>query len=131
MSHRIAITCAQALIGVLVAVGIWLGLPTRYWPVDLLGTLLAVAALLTAGLLAIGARTAVAVTRAVLWAELVLGSLCVSLLAGSIAQLWGSYGPVGSGGALLMGTIACLVLPYLVALPVLQLVWLRRLEPRA
>lgn len=131
MPHRTAITCAQALIGALLSIGIWFGLPARYWPVDVLGTLLSLGALLTAAMLASGARAAVAVTRAVLWAELVLGSLCVSLLAASIAQLWGSYGPVGSGGALLMGTIACLVLPYLVALPALQLVWLRRLESRA
>ena len=127
MTPRIAVACAQALIGVLLLAGIWLGLPARWLPVDAAGSLLGACALLATLLLVTGSRVGPRVARAVVWAELVLGSLVVSLLACSIAQLAGSYGPVGSGGALLMGTIACLVLPYLVGLPLLQLVWLRRL----
>ena len=64
--------------------------------------------------------------RAVLWAELVLGTLTATLLASAAAQLAGSYGPVGAGGALLLVTIAVLVLPYLVIFPALQLQWLRQ-----
>jgi hypothetical protein len=126
MTARIAIAVAQALIGLLVLIGIWLALPARWLPVDVPGTLLGVAALATAALVAVGRGRKL--VRVVLWSELVLGTLVVSLLAASLAQLAGSYGPVGAGGALLMGTIACLVFPYLVALPALQLVWLRSLE---
>ena len=50
----------------------------------------------------------------------------MTALAFSIAHLSGQYGPIGKGGAMLMATIAVLVLPYLVGLPVLQLSWLRR-----
>lgn len=109
-------------------IGIWLALPARWWPVDVAGTLLGAGALLVTLLLALRHRIGPAVARIVLWAELVLGSLAVTLLAASIAQLAGSYGPVGSGGALLMGTIGALILPYLIGLPVLQLFWLRRLQ---
>jgi hypothetical protein len=61
----------------------------------------------------------------VLRAELLLGTLTATLLAAAAAQLAGSYGPVGAGGAILLVTIAVLVLPYLVVLPALQLSWLR------
>jgi hypothetical protein len=128
MAPRIAIACSQALTGALLLIGIWLALPARWWPVDAAGTLLGVGALLVTLLLALRQRVAPALARIVLWAELVLGSLAVTLLAASIAQLAGSYGPVGSGGALLMGTIGALIVPYLIGLPVLQLFWLRRLR---
>jgi hypothetical protein len=128
MAPRIAIACSQALTGALLLIGIWLALPARWWPVDVAGTLLGAGALLVTLLLALRQRLGPAVARIVLWAELVLGSLAVTLLAASIAQLAGSYGPVGSGGALLMGTIGALIVPYLIGLPVLQLFWLRRLR---
>jgi hypothetical protein len=124
---RILIACAQGVIGVLLACGIWLGLPARWWPVDLLGTALAVGALCAAAIVLAPklGRRGISCVRIVIWAELVLGTLTVTLLAASMAQLAGSYAPVGSGGALLMGAIAALVTPYLVALPALQLRWLR------
>lgn len=131
MNGRISIACAQAVVGSLIACGIWLGLPARWLPVDLVGTLIALAAWSCVPAVLVRSAPAAALrwVRAVIWAELAAGSLAVSLLAASMAQLAGSYGPVGSGGALLMGTIAALVVPYLVALPVLQLRWLRGAEP--
>jgi len=123
MASRIAIACAQGVTGVLLVFGIWFGLPARWLPVDLLGTALALGALSAAVSLiaAKGHPRAIQLVRVVLWSELVLGTVTISLLLGSMAQLAGSYGPVGSGGALLMGAIIALVLPYLVALPALQL----------
>jgi hypothetical protein len=130
MASRIAIASGQALVGVLLLCGIWLGLPARWLPVDLFGTTIALAALSAAGILTAAHENARAMrwVKIVMWAELVLGTLTLSLLATSMAQLAGSYGPVGNGGAVLMGAIFALVLPYLVALPVLQLRWLRRSE---
>ncbi|HKU39496.1 MAG TPA: hypothetical protein VJR89_15160 [Polyangiales bacterium] len=125
MTHAIAISCAQAVIGVLSLGGIWLGLPARWWPVDVFGSLLGAAALSAAALVHGRAPFARRWTRGVVWAELIAGTLTVTLLCCSLAQLVGSYGPVGGGGALLMATIAALILPYLVGLPALQLHWLR------
>ncbi len=129
-TSRIAIACAQAVIGVLIVCGIWLGLPARWLPVDVLGTALALGALSAAiAVLALrGNPRAMQWVKIVLWAELVLGTLTLTLLATSMAHLAGSYGPVGDGGAVLMGAIFVLVAPYLVALPALQLRWLRRSE---
>jgi hypothetical protein len=119
---------AQGVLGVLLLGGIWFGLPARWLWVDAPGSALGLAALIIGTGLLARAAWARALTRYVLWSELVIGSLTFSLLAASAAQLAGSYGPVGAGGALLMLTIAALVLPYLIAWPALQLWWLR--EPR-
>ena len=125
MTYGIAISCAQGVIGLLVLGGIWLGLPARWWPVDVCGSALGVGALSAAALVHSQRPLALRWTRGVLWAELIAGTLTVTLLFSSLAQLVGSYGPVGAGGALLMATIAALILPYLVGLPALQLHWLR------
>lgn len=120
-----AVAAAQALLGVLLLGGVWVGLPAR-WPwVDVPGSALGAAALLVAAGLFARLPWAQRVARIVLWSELVIGSALVTLLAMSAAQLAGSYGPVGGGGALLMLTIAALVLPYLIAWPALQLWWMR------
>ena len=116
----------QLGMGALLLVGVWLALPARYWPIDLAGSALALLCLASgAGLLARrawGARLA----RVTSWIALVSGLALVTALGSTIAHLAGSYGPVGAGGAALMGTIALLVLPYLVGLPLLHLAWLRR-----
>jgi len=126
MSKARLIACTQLLLALLVLGGVWLGLPARWLWVDLPGSALGLASVVAAVALLRGVRWAPALARAVLWAELVIGSACVTLLAISAAQLAGSYGPVGAGGALLMVTIAALVVPYLVVLPALQLRWLRK-----
>jgi hypothetical protein len=125
MSKHKLIGGAQLALAVLLTVGIWVALPARYWLVDVVGTALAVFSLGAAVGLLSRARWGVPFARTVAVAQLVIGTLCVSALAMSIAQLAGAYGPVGSGGAVLMGTIALLVIPYLVLLPALQLHWLR------
>jgi len=100
------------------------GLPARYFPIDAAATvviLLLVAA--GVGLVAkkpwgpMVARVASAVTLA-------LGLALVTTLAVTVSYLAGIYGPVGRGGALILGLAAALGLPYVVALPAAQLVWL-------
>src|SRR4051794_37712887 len=98
MASRIAIAGVagvQGVLGVLLLIGIWAGLPARWLPVDLLGTLLAIGALGAAVLVVAtrGHRRALQFVRVVLWAELVLGTLTLTLLATSMAHLAGSYGP--------------------------------------
>jgi len=58
--------------------------------------------------------------------SLVLGLLLITTLALTASYLSGIYGPVGRGGALILSLLAATALPYLVALPVAQLAWLRR-----
>jgi hypothetical protein len=119
------LACTQLGLGLLLLGGVWIALPARWPVIDYPGTALGISALTVgAGLLA-RAAWATKLAHVVLWLELVLGTLTVSLLAIAAAQLAGSYGPIGGGGALLLSIVALLVVPYLVILPALQLGALR------
>lgn len=122
---RVWVAGMQLAVSALILVLVWMGLPARYWAVDLLGSGLAVLYGVAGGALLWGAPWAVVVSRFASFVALALGGCTVAALALSSAQLAGLYGPVGSGGALLLGTVALLVLPYLVALPAVQIALLR------
>jgi hypothetical protein len=51
-------------------------------------------------------------------------ALTIALIV-SASFLAGVYGPVGSGGVVLFTLLVALVVPYLVALPLAQFLWLR------
>lgn len=114
---------------VLLLIAIWVALPARWWPVDVFGTLLAMLfAFAGVGLLTAqpwGERVA----RVVAAISLGSGSLLVLALAYTAGSISGLYGPVGAGGALILGAVAALALPYLVIFPAAQLYVLLRPEP--
>ena len=108
-----------------VAIGVFAGLPSRWWPIDT--SAIVVIALLGAagaGLLA-RAKWGARVARIASIVVLVLGLVLIATLAVTASYLSGIYGPVGRGGAIILILVAALALPYLVALPVSQLYWLR------
>jgi len=113
---------ATALVVVL---GVFVGLPSRWAPVDVPAAGLALLDLASGvGLLAAkpwGPRIAK-------WSSIValaLGLWLITVLAVTASWLSGVYGPVGVGGAVILALVAALALPYLVVLPVVRLVWLR------
>jgi hypothetical protein len=55
---------------------------------------------------------------------LALGLLLVIVLAATAGYLSGIYGPVGKGGAGVLVVVALLAVPYLIALPGAQLLYL-------
>jgi hypothetical protein len=116
----------QLAVASFLLIGIWVALPARYAVVDALGTGVAGLYAVAAVALLSGVRWALSLARVASYVALGLGAVAVTLLAMSAAHLAGLYGPVGSGGALLLGTVALLILPYLVALPAVQLALLRR-----
>ncbi|MFO0679653.1 MAG: hypothetical protein U0169_24205 [Polyangiaceae bacterium] len=67
------------------------------------------------------------VARLAATALLVTGVLSVLALVGAIAFLSEVSGPVGTGGVLIFTLLTVLVVPYVVVLPLAQLVWLGRL----
>jgi hypothetical protein len=107
-----------------VAIGVFQGLPARWLPVDLAAA--AVAALLAAAGVGLVMRAAWAprLARAAALVVLAVGLVFVAALALTASYLSGIYGPVGKGGALILVLVAALALPYLVVLPAAQLVWL-------
>lgn len=121
---RLAFGVADLIAAALVYVGVFRGLPARWWVVDAgAGVAIAILCVTSAGLF----------TRAA-WAEraariggkvlLALGLALVATLALTASWLFGVYGPIGRGGALLLLLVAALAVPYLVALPVLKLLWI-------
>lgn len=127
--NHVVVGATQISVALLLAVGVWVALPARWWPVDVAGTLLAVLCGAGGGGLLAARSWGPRVARLAAWVVLAAGSLTVSALALTVAQLWGLYGAVGSGGGVLMGTIAALVLPYLVGLPALWLAGLGAAPP--
>jgi hypothetical protein len=116
---------------VLLTTGVFVGLPARWIPVDVA----------TALLVTLETASGVALLSNVSWAPslafgvaalaLALGLGLVTVLAMTASWLAGIYGPVGRGGAVLYVLVAALAIPYLVALPALQLAWARRAKGRA
>jgi hypothetical protein len=130
LSRRAALVfgVADLLTAALIALGVFAALPDRWWPVDV-GAAAIVALELAAGTaLLLRASWAERLARAASAVSLALGLFLVSTLALTAGWLSGVYGPVGKGGAIILALVAALALPYLVAVPAVQLVWLR---PRA
>lgn len=122
----LAFGIADLVAALLIALGVFGGLPDRWWPVDTVAVLLVallgaagVGLVLQAPWVARFARVACAVT-------LVAGLCSVATLALTASYLGGIYGPVGRGGAIILVLLAALALPYLVIFPSVQLLWLGR-----
>lgn len=122
---------ADLLTAALIIVGVFMGLPARWAPVDVTAGVLIVVKLASGALLVARAHWAPRVATLGAALALVLGLVLVTALALTASWLSGVYGPVGRGGALLLTLVAALALPYLVVLPVGQLVWLRSRALRA
>jgi hypothetical protein len=106
--------------GVLLVLADLVALPMRWWPVDVL--LLVLGALFVGGGVALLARKPWAPRLALVAGgiALVAGLALATALALSAAHIYGMYGPVGQGGAVLLATVTALVVPYLVLLPAVQ-----------
>jgi hypothetical protein len=114
----------DVLAAAVTALGVFAGLPARWWPVDL-GAVIVIALLAAAGVGLVGAtRWAERVARVASIVTLALGLALIATLAITASYLSGIYGPVGRGGALILTLVTALALPYLVALPAAQLLWL-------
>src|SRR6266536_4217870 len=112
------------LSAVLVYVGVFEGLPARYWLIDSAAAL-TMTLFVGAGVGLLGrSHWGPWVARIASAVALAFGLALVSTLALTASYLSGIYGPVGRGGALILVLVAALALPYLVALPAAQLVWL-------
>jgi hypothetical protein len=126
LSRRAAlgIGAVDVFTAALVLFAVFVALPARWWPVDGVSAVLA-AVEVAAGIgLVIGAGWAVPVARAAAALALCVGLFAVSMLAVTASWLSGVYGPVGRGGGIVLALAAALALPYLVGLPIAQLLWL-------
>ncbi len=127
LSRRAALVfgIADLLTAAVVGLGVFVALPSRWWPVDSAAVVLTTLQL--AGGIGLVARTTWAdrAARVASAVALAMGLFVVTVLAVTASWLSGIYGPVGTGGAIILALVAVMVLPYLVVLPAVQLVWLR------
>lgn len=116
---------ANLFTAAVVAFGVFVGLPSRWWPVDT-GACVLIATQAASGVALLASLSwAPRMARAAAGVALALGLFTVSVLAVTASWLSGIYGPVGKGGAVVLALVAALALPYVVVVPVAQLVWLR------
>ena len=107
----------------LIGFGVFVALPMRWLPVDLSALVLIVLQAVAGALLLGNHRRSCLVAAAAASASLLLGMALVTTLALTAGWLSGIYGAVGTGGALILVLVSLLVVPYLIALPAVQLVW--------
>lgn len=119
-----------ATVAGLVGVGVFRGLPVRDAVVDTVAAALCGALVVAALGLFARARWRERVARAVAWALLGVGLAAVAAVTLTASHVAGLYGPVGSGGALIFGLVAALLVPYLVVAPAVAVHWLSRRRPR-
>ena len=121
---RTAFGIADVFTAALVVIGVFAGLPARWFPVDLgaaiVATLLAVAGV---GLL-LGRAWSHLVARIASLVVLAIAAVAIFALATGIAYLRAIHGPIGNGGRVVFTMIIALVAPYVLVLPTLQLLWL-------
>jgi hypothetical protein len=121
----VAFALTNLFTSALLVVGVFGGLPARWLPVDIAaGTLIALQLASAVGML-VQAKWAVRAAQLAAASGLMVGLVLVTALAVTATWLFGIYGPVGRGGAIVMTLVAALALPYLVVIPVVELVWLR------
>ncbi|MEM7448627.1 MAG: hypothetical protein AAF355_10330 [Myxococcota bacterium] len=127
-SPRVWLGALDLVVAALLLFGIWVALPARWWPVDLLGS--GFAALLIASGFLLFTRWPLAeqFSLAVCMLWLFLGATLCTTLFLTAASIAGLYGPVGAGGAIIFAIVALMTLPYLVVLPAAQAFY--HLRPR-
>lgn len=110
-----------------VGVGVFAGLPARWWPVDVGAGLLVALQLAAVAALVRETPWSTRILRTAAAVALAMGLFLVTTLTLTAGWLSGVYGPVGQGGAIVLVLVAALVLPYLVVLPLAELA---ALQPR-
>lgn len=103
---------------------IWKALPVRWAPVDVLGTLLALLFLASGVMLWRGQKGS---RKVGIWSAgviLVSGAILGTALMVTAGTLAGLYGPVGGGGALILGAAFFMMVPYFIVFPASQLYFL-------
>jgi hypothetical protein len=116
---------ADLLMAAIVGLGVFVALPARWWPVDVAGAALTGLEVAAGVGLVAGTRWGERAARAASAVALALGLFLVSVLLITASWLSGVYGPVGQGGAIILTLVVVMALPYLVVLPLVELVWLR------
>ena len=128
---RIGFGIANFFVAATVAWAVFHGLPSRWWVIDFGGTVIIAMMAMSGALLLLDHELARRITRVAAGLALALGLSLFAALVTSASWLWGTYGQVGRGGASVFILVCVMVLPYLVVLPVAELLWVGPREPKS
>jgi hypothetical protein len=135
LPYRSSITWAfaigNALLAVVMLAGVFGGLGTRWWVVDVPSVGVAGLLLLSSFGLARATRWAATALRACALVELCVGLLAIAALGVSAAYFGGVHGELGRSGLMTFILGMTLLLPYLIVYPSVQLLWLHRQQQYA
>ena len=116
----------NAIAAVVLLSGAFLVVQPRFWALDVPLALIA----LVQGVSALGLLTrrawAERALRVAAWSAFVLGLLVLSAIVLSMVFLRGIHGDYGVAALAVSGLIIALLVPYVLVLPVLELLWLGR-----
>ena len=127
---RLTFALGNVLFALLIVAGVFLALPVRWWPVDVLGVALAAVLAVSAAGLWLDARWRAAALRASALSQLAIGLVVFAALALAVSYLGGAYNQVGRAALSAFVVSSVLLIPYLIVYPTLQLLWLRRARGR-
>jgi hypothetical protein len=128
----VAFGVLNAVAAVVLLVGAFLVVTPRFWALDLPLTAIALLELVSAVGLLFGLPWALRALLVSAWVSFVLGLIVVSLIVLSMAFLRGIHGDLGLAALAVSGLIVALLVPYVLVLPALELLWLKKqlTEPR-
>ena len=123
---RVTFGVLNALCALVLSVGLFGVIQPRFWALDVPLSIIALLQLVSAvGLLA-KLPWALRALSVAAWVSFVLGLVIVFLIVLTMLFLRGIHGDYGVAALAVSGLIVALLVPYVVVLPALELLWLKR-----
>ncbi|MEO6599026.1 MAG: hypothetical protein ABIQ16_04080 [Polyangiaceae bacterium] len=106
--------------------GLFVVVRPRFWGLDMPLALIALLQLVSGAALLLRLPWAAGALRISAWVSFVAGLLVISLVVLSMVFLRGILGDYGVAAIAVSGLIVALLVPYVLVLPALELLWLKR-----
>jgi len=123
---RVIFGLLNGVTALVLLVGVFGVVQPRFWALDVPAALIALVDLTSALALLARLPWALRALNVAAWVSFVLGLTIVTLIVISIAFLRSIHGDHGLAALAVSGLIVALLVPYVVLLPALELLWLKR-----
>jgi hypothetical protein len=127
---RLTFGISNLLVALILSVGLFLVVQPRFWGLDVPLALIALSQLASGAGLLLRLPWATRALRVSAWASFGLGLVVISLIVLSMVFLRGILGDYGVAAIAVSGLIVALLVPYVLVLPALELLWLKRPSER-
>lgn len=127
---RLTFGISNLLVAVILATGVFVVVQPRFLGLDVPLGLIALSQLVSGVGLLLRVPWATRALRVSAWASFGLGLIVISLVVLSMVFLRGILGDYGVAALAVSGLIVALLVPYVLVLPALELLWLKRTAGR-